>query len=426
MKLRILFLHTLVLLVFCGMSPSTWAQTSFFEESNFNVESDFMTGFSEDGRIKILMLTLVPSGMTETAAQEIGKALQLNLFNTNHFTVVGPSEWNAQIRSKDPSLGDCHDISCGILIGKLFNADKVLVGQISAEKILNDNAQEVDGVVMTLRLVDVITNTATFSDSTQFTDRTMHDALFTLATQISETTLLKGHILSVDREKIKIDLGRAHGLKEGDQMVIFSQSPTISLEGQTIGLEQKNIGIVQLHRLNDMSSEALVKQKIDPIDTRSFVKTYVNFSKQIRLIAQTRRELDTQKRLQPKVRLSTVQPQIVDEATGEKKWQNKLLLAQYNETVSLMTTLGLGALTLYSLNTDINLSLLGDQSKSIIPLLLAAGTAYSGYQYIQYRSLANEILAEGRVRGFILPTEKKTSQVQWITNGNTIAMRYQF
>ncbi|MFL2748094.1 MAG: hypothetical protein ACJ0DI_01045, partial [bacterium] len=64
------------------------AQSGFFEEDNFNFETDSVTGFSEDGRVKILLLTLLPKGMTETAAEEISRALQLNLFNTNHFTVV--------------------------------------------------------------------------------------------------------------------------------------------------------------------------------------------------------------------------------------------------------------------------------------------------------------------------------------------------
>ena len=51
-----------------------------------------LSGFSDDGRVKVLLLNLLPSGMTETAAQEIAKALQLNIYNTNHFTVVGPEE----------------------------------------------------------------------------------------------------------------------------------------------------------------------------------------------------------------------------------------------------------------------------------------------------------------------------------------------
>ena len=89
-----------------GFSQGVLAQSGFFEEDNFNFETDSVTGFSEDGRVKILLLTLLPKGMTETAAEEISRALQLNLFNTNHFTVVGPSEWNAQIEDRDPTLAD--------------------------------------------------------------------------------------------------------------------------------------------------------------------------------------------------------------------------------------------------------------------------------------------------------------------------------
>ena len=92
---------------------------------------------------KILLLTLLPRGMTETAAEEITSAVQLNLFNTNHFTVVGPSEWNAQIEERDPSLADCYDIACGVLIGKLFNADKVLIGSIMTKEIFNEENKNI-------------------------------------------------------------------------------------------------------------------------------------------------------------------------------------------------------------------------------------------------------------------------------------------
>ena len=89
-----------------GHSQGLLAQSGFFEEDNFNFETDSVTGFSEDGRVKILLLTLLPKGMTETAAEEISRALQLNLFNTNHFTVVGPSEWNACLLYTSPSPRD--------------------------------------------------------------------------------------------------------------------------------------------------------------------------------------------------------------------------------------------------------------------------------------------------------------------------------
>ncbi|HJL95133.1 MAG TPA: hypothetical protein QF871_07820, partial [SAR324 cluster bacterium] len=137
-----------------------------------------LSGFSDDGRIKLLLLNLLPTGMTETAAVEIGKALQLNIYNTNHFTVVGPDEWNAGIRDQDPTLADCHDIACGTMIGKLFHADKVLVGNLNSEIILNENSEEESSFVLSVRMVDTRTNITDFVDEVQFTDLQIHDELF--------------------------------------------------------------------------------------------------------------------------------------------------------------------------------------------------------------------------------------------------------
>ena len=61
------------------------AQSGIYQNNTMDVEHTKLSGFSDDGRVKVLLLNLLPSGMTETAAQEIAKALQLNIYNTNHF-----------------------------------------------------------------------------------------------------------------------------------------------------------------------------------------------------------------------------------------------------------------------------------------------------------------------------------------------------
>ena len=103
---------------FLFFSSASWSQSNNAQRNGNNLELTQLSGFSDDERIKLLLLNLFPSGMTETAATEIVKALQQNIYNTNHFTVVGPAEWNAEIRDQDPTLADCHDIACGTKIGK--------------------------------------------------------------------------------------------------------------------------------------------------------------------------------------------------------------------------------------------------------------------------------------------------------------------
>lgn len=405
-----------------SLFSSVMAQSGFFQEESFSFETDRLSGFSEDGRVKILLLTLVPSGMTETAAEEIGKALQLNLYNTNHFTVVGPSEWNAQIQARDPSLADCHDIACGILVGKLFNSDKVLVGKISMETILDDNAQEEQGMVLSLRLVDVVTNITTFSDEIQFMDENMHDSLFKLASRISENTLLRGHVLSVQKKEVVIDLGRAHGLKVGHQVVVFTQaSATADLEGQTLEVSQKNIAVVQIHRLNDMSSEAIILQKIEDIRQGYLIKTFVNFSKQVQLIAKTRRELDTQKRLTPKTRPLELIPELVDDASGRFEWQRRLNDAEQNQERWMYSSIGAATVTFFLINGT--LQIFSENLNQYLTWAALGATVYSGYQFIQFRKLVEEIKGEGRIKGF---TPDITYQLSLTPEGPRFALRYSF
>ena len=212
---------TLLIFLTClFFTTPSWGQSNNSSGNIFGIQQTQLSGFSDDERVKVLLLNLLPSGMTETAAEEIAKALQLNVYNTNHFSVVGPSEWNAQIKDRDPTLADCHDIACGVMIGKMFHADKVLVGTIHSEIMLNDNDKEEPSIILSIRLVDTRTNITDFTDEVQFNDLKMHDELFRMAERISENSLLLGNVLAVKHSGISINFGRAQGIKIGHRLVI--------------------------------------------------------------------------------------------------------------------------------------------------------------------------------------------------------------
>ncbi len=394
----------MIFLLYClVIVPDTQAQSGFFQEDTFNFNNERLSGFSEDGRVKVLLLTLLPKGMTETAAEEIARALQLNLFNTNHFTVVGPSEWNAQIEDRDPTLADCHDVACGVLIGKLFNADKVLVGNIRTQEVMSDERQTELRFVLTLRMVDVITNITDFTDTVEFDDLNMHDQLFELATRISENTLLRGFVVTVKKPNITIDLGRAHGLSNGRKVVIFRQiSTTANLEGQPLELATESIAIAEIVRVNDLTSEAIITQQTSVVEEGDQVQTYIDITKQVLLITKTRRELDTQKRLKPRTRPLKLEPQLVKEASGKERWSKRMLAAKAKEDQWLYITAGGGAATLLLLSGNFNL--LSGTLGTLMPWIAGSGTVYSGINYMHFRDLVSEITVEGRNRGFLSVT----------------------
>ena len=374
-----------------------WGQSNNSSGNIFGIQQTQLSGFSDDERVKVLLLNLLPSGMTETAAEEIAKALQLNVYNTNHFTVVGPSEWNAQIKDRDPTLADCHDIACGVMIGKMFHADKVLVGTIHSEIILNDNGKEEPSIILSIRLVDTRTNITDFTDEVQFNDLKMHDELFRMAERISENSLLLGNVLAVKHSGISINFGRAQGIKIGHRLVISRRNSfkSDSVE-KTAGKTFQKIALAEIVQVSDLSSEAVIVQKISSVVQGDQIQTYVNNEKLIHLITQTRKELDTQKKLKPKKQVIRLGPTIT-KGSIFSNWSKLYNLTKSQHDRWLYTTAGAGTATIILLSGAFDIS----GFLSILPWVAGAGSVYSGIKYFHYREMLNELSTEGRSRGFL-------------------------
>ena len=375
-----------------------WGQSNNSSGNIFGIQQTQLSGFSDDERVKVLLLNLLPSGITETAAVEIAKALQLNVYNTNHFSVVGPSEWNAQIKDRDPTLADCHDIACGVMIGKMFHADKVLVGTIHSEIMLNDNGKEEQSIILSIRLVDTRTNITDFTDEVQFNDLKMHDELFRMAERISDNSLLLGNVLAVKHSGIILNLGRAQGIKIGHRLVISRRKSFKSDSAEnTVGKTFQKIALAEIVQVSDLSSEAVIVQKILSVAKGDQIQTYVNNEKLIYLITQTRKELDIQKKLKPKNRVIRLGPTVTKVSTDFSNWSKRFNMTKSEHDRWLYTTVGAGAATILFLSGTFNIS----GFLSILPWVAGAGSVYSGIKYFHYREMLNELSIEGRSRGFL-------------------------
>ena len=387
----------LIYLTFLFLTTPGWGQSNNSSGNIFGIQQAQLSGFSDDERVKVLLLNLLPSGMTETAAEEIAKALQLNVYNTNHFTVVGPSEWNAQIKDRDPTMADCHDIACGVMIGKMFHADKVLVGTIHSEIMLNDKGKEEPSIILSIRLVDTRTNITDFTDEVQFNDLKMHDELFRMAERISENSLLLGNVLAVKHSGISINFGRAQGIKIGQRLVISRRKSfkSDSVE-KTAGKTFQKIALAEIVQVSDLSSEAVIVQKISSVAKGDQIQTYVNNEKLIHLITQTRKELDTQKKLKPKKQVIRLGPTIT-KGSIFSNWSKLYNLTKSQHDRWLYTTAGAGTATIILLSGAFDIS----GFLSILPWVAGAGSVYSGIKYFHYREMLNELSTEGRSRGFL-------------------------
>ena len=386
-----------VLIIFFYISTLTWGQSNNLLRDTVNNKLQ-LSGFSDDDRTKLLILNLFPSGLTEIAAEEISKVLQLNIFNTNHFSVLGPAEWNSEIKNQNPTLADCHDISCGTMIGKLFGAEKVLVGTLHSEMLLNEGNDEEQSFILSIRMVDTQTNITNFSDEVQFNDLLMHDELFRLAARLSENTLLVGKILNTKQSGIFLDIGRAQGIQTGHQLIL-SRRKFLKEDSKTKNIKTsfKNIAIAEIVQVSDLSSEAVIIQKISNVSKGDRVKTFIDKEKLIRLITQTRRELDTQKRLKPKKQILHFDQSISNKSSNFEKWSKLYRNSKASHDQWLYISSGAGAATILLISGTIKTNGILE----VLPWIAGSGTIYSGFRYLQYRKELDELSVEGRSQGFI-------------------------
>ena len=370
------------LIIILYLSSFVWGKSNNLMQDSKKSNNQKLSGFSDDDRTKLLLLNLFPSGLTEVASEEISKILQINIFNTNHFSVLGPEEWNSEIKHQNPTLADCHDISCGTMIGNLFGAEKVLVGTLHSEMVLNENSEQEMSFILSVRMVDTRTNNTDFSDEIQFTDLLMHDELFRLAARLSENTLLVGKVLKIKNSGIYLDLGRAQGIQTGQQMILSKRKfIKEGLKTENMNTSNKNIAIAEVVQVSDLSSEAVIIQKISNVFEGDRVLTFIDREKLVKLISQTRKELDTQKRLRPKKQILQLDHSISKKGSNYEIWSKLYRDSKNLHDRWLYIASGAGAATILFLSGTIKT----DGLLEILPWIAGSGTIYSGFRYLQYR-----------------------------------------
>jgi hypothetical protein len=380
-------------IIVAGTAPAALAQAGFTQAGSPRGAIPgtlFATNplFPEDGRVKLLVLPLNPQGLTESATEQIGLIVQKNLSNTGHFAVVGAREMNAAFEKEKPTLVDCREIACGVEAGKMLGADRILVGTIRSEET---------HYTLRVRLIDPANNLTDYEEESRFTDISMDDDLFRLSNSLSRNSLRVGRVLSVSIRGLVISLGKRQGMKIGDLLIIYKQDvPITSLEGEQVDIQRKNIAIVKVLNVNENTVEAILSHQTEEPQVGHYAATYLDAGRQIELVENTRRELDTGIRLANRVRPLELAP--VELADSErKKWQRRLREAETARDFWLMAG-GIGAgVTAYSLY-------MYDNTTFSQVRLVGAGavTGYSLYRWILARNEINQLNVEGRTKGFVL------------------------
>ena len=341
-----------------------------------------------DAKTGLLVLQFGASGMTEEAARSFSTTIARNIANTNRFMVISPDEAENVVQKEAPELLPCFDIGCGIQIGRIMGATRVLAGHISLTAAGTFS--------LSVKLVNILDNNLEYEDSIRFNDSTMDRRFYTLSRRISNSIPLVGRILDANNKLAVISLGEQNGISVGDKLVIYKMK-SLELEGPigvNLRTQRQNIGILKITQVGEKTSEGVYFQSIETPNPNNFVTSYLDKRRQIEIIDGIRRELDTYERtvydIEKPVVISPLQ--LIDKEL--KAWIRNIRALEEKRDFWQMMLSGSAAATgffVYQFQK-------GDDWK-VLGSLGALG--FSAYHYFKTKKTLSEKVDEGRFKGYL-------------------------
>ncbi len=337
---------------------------------------------------EIFVLQFGTTGMTESAARFFSEMVSQNLANTNRFNVIPLESVEEETEKQNPSLLPCFDIGCGVQMGKLIESDWILTGHIS----LTSNGL----FSLTVKLVLIFDNSLAFEDTIRFTDESRDQQFYLLSNRIANNAPIIGSILEANNKIAVVDLGEKNGISVGDQLVIYRKLTVQSEAGEayTESKRRKNIGILRITKVGKGVSEGVYFQTIETPESRQFVTTYLDKRKQIQLVDDIRKELDTHLRNVFEIKETVVLSPVRLEDMAKRKWVEKIRILESSKSFWKTFLIGSGIATVYFLNQF--------ESSDDIKLLAALGTlGFSSYKFFSIRGQIDELMEEGKYKGYL-------------------------
>jgi hypothetical protein len=386
------------ILFFCGLflsaqpfSPSPVFAQGGPEDVIQNVLKTPDTAASE-----LLILSFASTGITEAAAKTFSNMIAQNLINTNRFEVTRADDAEKIIAQEAPFLLPCFNISCGIQMGKIIGTAHILAGHVSLDSK--------GSFKLSVKMINVMDNSLEFEDSIRFSDENIDQRFYQLTTKIGRSTPLVGRIINANNKIAIIALGERDGLQVGDQLAIYKNKRIESriFTDSTLRIQRQYTGILNITKVGDKTSQGVYFQSIETPEVNQFVITYVDKRKQIQLIDQIRKELDTHERTVYEITRSIELAPVHLEDKELKKWVRRVRVAERNKNFWSWIMLGAGSATAFFVfqYSDDNAA----------KLLVSLGIlSYASLEYFSANNRIDDLIDEGRYRGYL---ELKTGRDQ--------------
>lgn len=160
-------------------------------------------------RLRVVVNDLDPNGVTPQIARVVSEHVRVKLIETRRFVIPEREKMEAILaeQSVGMTLGECFSQECAIELGRLLQANKMVVGTVS---MLNQTYS------ISVRFLDLETGAAEFSAEEKCsTPDDLFLAAERLAARIVAFVPPRGHVTAVSGDDIIIDLGAQEGVSVG-------------------------------------------------------------------------------------------------------------------------------------------------------------------------------------------------------------------
>ena len=213
-------------------------------------------------RMGLAVLPFQTKGLgTEMGEINVVEQMMTTFFNLNRFKLFERTQMEKILEEQKLGMTGILDASTAAEIGKGIGVDAIVLGTVTRAGA---------NIAIDARLIDTETAeiiTAQDEMSTRTSIQDLKNMINRLATKISQDLpLVEGYVISVDGDRLTLDIGTNKGLKKGMKCIVYKEGKEIihPMTKKVLGRETEELGEIKLVQVYpEYSVGHVIKTKAD-------------------------------------------------------------------------------------------------------------------------------------------------------------------
>ena len=207
-------------------------------------------------RMGLAVLPFQTKGLgTEMGEINVVEQMMTTFFNLNRFKLFERSQLEKILEEQKLGMSGVLDASTAAEIGKGIGVDAIVIGTVTR----SGSNIAIDARLIDTETAEIITAQDEISARTSIQD--LKEMINKLSLKISQDLpLVEGYVISVDGDRLTLDIGSNRGLKKGMKCIIYKEGKEIihPMTRKVLGKETEELGEIKLNQVYPEYSVGLI------------------------------------------------------------------------------------------------------------------------------------------------------------------------